>query len=174
MCSQCKSNSVDEKLTQTTNYPDAICPGNLRDCDLHFLRSKPGKNYGLAVVIVVTVMIMFAAVMGLLDMLPVIPVSVPVPAVVMLNPPAISFPEALEELIALITRPHPAGSGIGRASPITFMPSVMLADWIPITLYPHKFGAWAWRPGVDHTRRRGRADSNSDRDIGGVYGSGYE
>src|SRR5262245_45038861 len=51
------------------------------------------------------------------------------------------------------------------------MPLVTLSHRIPISVYPYKLRAWAWREDVDHIGRWRRANSDSNRDVGTEYRS---
>ena len=96
-----------------------------------------------------------------------IPVPVAVPAVVMFKPTAISFPVTPKELLPIMMRHDPAGFRVRRSSPITVMPLVMVPHRIPITLYPHKLGAWSSRQNANHAGSGWRANSDPNRDLTG-------
>ena len=65
-----------------------------------------------------------------------VPVTVAVPSVVMIEIAAIAIPAAFIVLISLITRFHPACAAVGRPSPVSLMPFVLVAYWIPVAVYP--------------------------------------
>jgi hypothetical protein len=95
-----------------------------------------------------------------------IPVSVPVPTVVMLPAAAISLPVTREVSISIMMRTYPASTGIWRPRPITPVPLVMPSHGIPIALDPDEFGSGTHRH-RNHTGRRWRADSDSNRHLSG-------
>ena len=67
-----------------------------------------------------------------------VPITVMVPVVVMFKPPVISIPVAWKELFPIVVWRHPACSFVGWPSPITFVPSIVSFDRIPIAFNPHE------------------------------------
>jgi hypothetical protein len=92
----------------------------------------------------------------------VIAATVPVPVMIMIAPAVIAFPIPLIEAFSIVSRPHPMGASIRRASPVSIVPLVVVAYWIPVALYPDVLRSRA--PGLyaNDTRRRWRADPNAD------------
>jgi hypothetical protein len=62
-------------------------------------------------------------------------VSFSVPAVIVLHMAAIPVPISCVELLAVVAGCDPVGALIGRPSPISFVPLVVVADWIPIAVH---------------------------------------
>lgn len=77
---------------------------------------------------VVVIMVIAVAIM--------ISVPLPIPMVVVLYPPAITFPIARKELFAVVMRLYPSGPFIGGQGPVPFVPTVMPANRIPISADP--------------------------------------
>src|SRR4029077_13083167 len=92
------------------------------------------------------------------------PVSVP--AVVMLPAATISLPVTREVLVSIMMWTYPARTGIWRPRPITPVPLVMPSHGIPIALDPDEFGSGT-HGHRNHTGRRWRADSDSNRHLSG-------
>ena len=74
-----------------------------------------------------------------------VPITVMVPVVVMFKPPVISIPVAWKELFSIVVWRHPAGSFVGWPSPITFVPSIVSFDRIPIAFHPHELWSGSGR-----------------------------
>ena len=72
-------------------------------------------------------------------------VVVMVPMMVVFNATVVSVPVADEIMAAFIVWPHPDGSFIWRAGPVTCVPFVVIADRIPIAFDPHEIWRWCWR-----------------------------
>jgi hypothetical protein len=89
-------------------------------------------------------------------------ITIAVPAVIMLEASAVSFPIAVIVATAFIARPDPDCSSVWRASPITAMPNVMAPYGIPITVDPNIFGARSDWPYAVYTWRRRSAQFDSD------------
>jgi len=94
--------------------------------------------------------------------IPIIAVTVAVPFMVVPEVAPRATPAALEELASLITRAEPGCSFIWRASPIPFVPTIVVPDRVPITLYPHKSWPRRDRTVVKRARNRRRADPNTN------------
>lgn len=62
----------------------------------------------------------------------VIPFSVAIPVVIVRNPAVISLPVTVEETLAVVMWRNPMRTGIGRPSPISVMPFVVVSGRIPI------------------------------------------
>ena len=61
-----------------------------------------------------------------------------VPTMVVGETAAVTFPVTVEEAFAVVMRRYPHRPCIRRTSPITFMPAVVSAYWIPISGDPDK------------------------------------
>jgi len=83
---------------------------------------------------------------------PEIAVSIAVPAMIVIEPAAVAFPIALEELSALIARSAPMGAGVGGTGPISVMPTIPPSHWIPIAIDPEIIGSGGSRTGMDDPR----------------------
>src|SRR5581483_7639052 len=94
----------------------------------------------------------------------IIAISVAVPAMIVLVMAVRAIPVPSEIARAVMMRPNPDRALVRRAAPIAFMPPIMAFHRIPVALYPDKPGAWHRRL-HDDSRRRRRADLNSNRDI---------
>ena len=89
----------------------------------------------VAVVVPIPVAVVFAKVA----------LAVAVPTMIVLPPSAITLPIALEEALSIMAWRHPARRRIGRTSPITVVPLVMISDRVPVAVDPVKIGARADR-----------------------------
>jgi len=92
------------------------------------------------------------------------PIAVPVtvPTMIVVEPAAIAFPVAVKESISVMARPYPARVSIGRASPVSLMPNIAAAHWVPVAVHPiviRSRRSWAY-PNL--ARRRWRPNSDSD------------
>ena len=66
-------------------------------------------------------------------------IVVAIPAMIMFKAAAVALPIALKVLATLVTRTYPTSSLIGRPSPVTVMPFVVMTHWVPIAVDPDKF-----------------------------------
>src|SRR5579864_6719264 len=107
--------------------------------------------------------VVFPVVLAL--MLTKVAVTVAVPMMVVFAPSAVAVPVPFKEALSVVAGPNPACAGIGRASPVSGMPSVTVTHRIPVTFHPDEFRAWAWRKHSNHSRRRWRADYDSNRHL---------
>jgi len=97
---------------------------------------------------------------------PVIPLAMLVPAVVMFKPAAFGrFPVAFEIFPARITRRVPLRSRIWRACPVPFVQLPVIPHRIPITLDLDIVRPRAPGNDVNHRRRRGLPDSDSNGNL---------
>jgi len=88
-----------------------------------------------------------------------VPNAVPIPAMVVVKAAPVAFPVALKELAPVIARSDPTGPAVGWTGPISVMPAVTAACWIPIAVHPKVL--WPRRPrtGMNHPRGRRRPNS---------------
>jgi hypothetical protein len=100
--------------------------------------------------------------------------SVGGPGVIIVDPTAFSFPAAVEEALPVVLRGHPARSWVRGASPITFMPMILVSDRVPVTLYPHEIGLWTRRTRGNHAGRWRWTNSDSNRDPNSEYRQGKQ
>src|SRR5579883_979167 len=94
-----------------------------------------------------------------------IPVAITVPAVIVLEPSAISVPIPREELLPVVARRDPACPGIWRQRPIPRMPHIAPIDDVPITVNPDIVRPRARRNNPNYARRWRRTNPNADRDL---------
>src|SRR6516165_7162526 len=96
----------------------------------------------------------------------VIAISLPIPMVVVLEPPMLSIPVAGIKPLAIVPRSDPARVLVWRSGPVPVVPLVVVADRVPVPLDPHELrsGIWGWR--VDHARLGRGTDSDPDRNLG--------
>lgn len=93
----------------------------------------------------------------------IVTVAVPIPMMIVLAATVIAFPIAFVEASAIMTGHHPYSTGIGRACPISVMPPVMMAYRIPVAFHPNELRSRSHRPDPYDSRRRRRADGDSNR-----------
>ena len=84
-----------------------------------------------------------------------------IPAMIVLEPAAVTIPVTAIELPALIPRSYPDGAAIGRPRPISSVPMIAAAYRIPVPLYPVVIRARSHGPHLNHpgTRRLTNPDS---------------
>src|SRR5262249_3381961 len=90
-----------------------------------------------------------------------------IPVVIMFVVPALALPVAFVESPGVVSRSGPASTLVRRTRPVAVMPFVVVPDWIPIPIDPHK--AWPWRRrwwSVHDARRRRRPDGDANRHLG--------
>jgi hypothetical protein len=88
-----------------------------------------------------------------------------VPFMIVIEAATGTIPVTLVEATAFVARANPMSPGIGGLRPITFMPAVVPGDGIPVTANPHEIRARLRGHNGDDTRRRRRADHDSNRDL---------
>ena len=116
--------------------------------------------YQLLPAIVIVVMIVLVAM--IVPVMMVVAVAIVIPAVIVLETPVRPVPVTCVELLAIVVRPNPARACIGRLSPITFMPAVVLSHRIPIAFHPQEVRTGTNRVNANDMRWRWRSDSDSD------------
>ena len=94
-----------------------------------------------------------------------IPVSFPIPMVVMLLAAGTPVPEPCKVTAALVVRRYPPCGRISRASPISRVPLVMVSSGKPVAVYPYEIGTGSRRQDPHHTRGRRRTNLDSDGDL---------
>jgi hypothetical protein len=114
------------------------------------------------------VAIVVVAVMMVVVIAPAVAVAIPavVPTVVMIETAVVSVPVADVILAAFVSRPNPARSCIRRTRPIAIMPFIVVSDRIPIAVDPNEIGARGARNDTHDARRRRRADTDSNGNLG--------
>src|SRR5215470_7243690 len=93
-----------------------------------------------------------------------IAVGVMVPVVVMFETAVRADPVAGIVAMAVMVGKNPACARVGWTGPVTRVPAIVVADWIPVTLNPYEFGPWSHCANYD-TRRRRRSDLDADADL---------
>jgi hypothetical protein len=113
----------------------------------------------------VVVVIVLVVILALVTVPVLVPFILLVPTVIVFKPAAISIPVTCKKLLSIVMRRDPPSAFIGRPRPVAFMPPVVAADWIPITVYPHELRARTWRQNANHTGTRRGANSDADRNL---------
>jgi hypothetical protein len=131
-----------------------VLPGILDSAAGHKVIRSDFVGRALLIVVVVLSMFVMAPVM----------VPVVVRVVVVLNTAAISVPVTCVVPFAVVVWSNPASPLVGWASPIAFMPFVMVSHRIPITLDPRELRSWPFWHNHNHSswRWRGNHDSNGN------------
>src|SRR5271169_1454034 len=91
-----------------------------------------------------------------------IAIMVMVPVMIVVNPAAISVPVAHKIMLSIVMRYNPPSSFVRRASPIAFMPFVVLSYGIPISFHPHELRIWPCGCNQNHADWGWRGNCNSD------------
>jgi hypothetical protein len=94
-----------------------------------------------------------------------IPFAIGGPGMVVVHTAVISIPETVEESLSVVTGCDPVGTSIGRSTPISVMPLVVVPDRRPVALHPHILRPWTVRPKRDNAGCWRRTNSDSDRDL---------
>jgi hypothetical protein len=94
-----------------------------------------------------------------------IPIVVVVPVMIVFKPATISIPITRIKLLSIVVRFDPSSACIGRPRPVAFMPLVVVAGRIPITIYPRELRARTSRHNANHTGTRRRTDSDANRNL---------
>lgn len=94
-----------------------------------------------------------------------IAVAVAIPAMVVLEATAIPFPITAKKTFSIMMGPDPARARVRRTCPVSVMPPIAVAGYIPVAIHPDKIGAGARREDAYDARRRWRADSDSDGNL---------
>src|SRR5690242_6388372 len=92
-----------------------------------------------------------------------IAVTVAIPAMLVFDSAAPTFPVSVEKPLSVVVRSYPTRSRIRGASPVSFMPSIVALDWIPIAIHPDIIRPWRHWSNPNDVRRRWRADPDSER-----------
>jgi hypothetical protein len=95
------------------------------------------------------------------------------PGVIVVHATVFSIPEALKESLSVVTGCHPASPGIWRPRPETFVPTVVPARRVPVTLHPHEIRTGTRGPEGNDAGSGRRTNSDSDGDLG-EYGQGEQ
>jgi len=88
-----------------------------------------------------------------------------IPFVVMVKAAMIAFPVAPVIEPSLVAWSNPTGASVRRTSPIAFMPAIVPAHGIPVTINPNKLRTRAWRVHVYDSRLRRTTDSDADSNL---------
>src|SRR5579859_7309569 len=95
----------------------------------------------------------------------IIAVAVAVRAVIVLDSAALTLPVAVVISLSIMAWRDPACCWIRRATPISFVPSVMALHWIPIAVHPDIIRTRGHRANTNHAGRRRRANPYSQGQI---------
>jgi len=115
--------------------------------------------------IVILIMSAASSMVFAVIMLPEIAVMVAIPAVIMFEPSAISFPIAGIELSPIVAWSDPASFWIRNVCPVSAVPRIAASNRIPVAIDPHKIGAGPCWHNANDARRRRWSDSDSDRNL---------
>ena len=88
-----------------------------------------------------------------------------IPFMIVIEAATRTIPVTLVEATAFVARANPMSPGVWGPRPITFMPAVVPVDGIPVTANPHEIRARLRGHNGHDTRRRRRADHDSNRDL---------
>ena len=99
-------------------------------------------------------------------MVAIIPVAVPVPAMIVGQPAAAAFPVPVKKTLSIVMRRNPASPGIRRPAPIPIVPAVTASASIPVTVDPNEVAAWSRWPDADDARGRRWPDPDTDGYLG--------
>lgn len=89
-------------------------------------------------------------------------VTAAVPVMVVCHAAAIAIPVAFEELLSIVMRFHPPGAFVRGAGPVSVVPRIVAAHWIPVAPDPNIACArTSWLNPEDSYRWR-RANPHSD------------
>jgi hypothetical protein len=97
---------------------------------------------------------------------PEIPVVAFIPMVVVIAPAVVAVPIAGEVSAPVVTRGYPPGVRVNGAGPVTGVPFIVIAHGIPVAIHPHEVRARPRRLDADDARGRGRANLDSNRNLG--------
>ena len=103
-------------------------------------------------------------------LVPIVPVSIAVPMVIMLDLAVLTLPVAAIVFSALIMWSLPIGALIGCARPVTLMPSPVVSHRVPIAINPLVPWSRAGRNNTDYRWCRRRADSDTKGKLTGKNG----
>jgi hypothetical protein len=95
------------------------------------------------------------------------------PGVIVVHPAVFSIPEAVKESLSVVMCCHPASPGIRGPRPEAFVPTVVPARRVPVTLHPHEIRTGTRRPECNDAGSGRRTNSDSDRDLS-EYGQGEQ
>jgi len=96
-----------------------------------------------------------------------ISVTIMIPMMVVFNSTVLPGPVTRKIPLAIVAWGNPIGSYIGRPSPVTLMPFVMVSHRIPIAFHPHTIRLRLRRRlNIEYGGgRRWRSDRDSNRDL---------
>jgi hypothetical protein len=112
----------------------------------------------LSVAVTVTVVVVIVAVVTMTVLLTKIAVMIAIPAVVVFDVAAGTFPMAWVIILTVVARRHPGCSLIRRPGPVSVVPFVISSHRVPITLGKYVVGGRTYGAHLNYARRRRRAD----------------
>ena len=92
-------------------------------------------------------------------------VTVAIPMMVVLAATVLAVPKACKVSLSIMMGRNPMRSRIGRAAPISIVPSVAVSDYIPVAIDPKIIGTGAGGNDSNHARRGWGSDSHPDRNL---------
>ena len=109
-------------------------------------------------------------VMMVFVLVPIVPVTIAVPMVIMLDLAVLTLPVAAVVFSALIMWSLPIGALIGCARPVTLMPSPVVPHRVPIAINPLVPWSRAGRNNTNYRWCRRRADPDTKGNLTGKNG----
>jgi hypothetical protein len=94
-----------------------------------------------------------------------IAIAVMIPTVIVFKSSPIAIPIPVIEALTIVARRYPPCTSIGRSGPVSVVPTIAATRGIPVTIYPKEIRSRSRWPVPNHTRRRWRADSDSNRNL---------
>ncbi len=95
----------------------------------------------------------------------IVAVPAPIPAVIMFNMAAFAIPIACVEAFTIVAGTYPACALIRRTAPVSRVPFIVTTDGIPVSIDPDEAGAGCRGSHGNHPGRRGRANSDPNRNL---------
>jgi lysylphosphatidylglycerol synthetase-like protein (DUF2156 family) len=119
----------------------------------------------LAVVVVLAVVIVAMTMIIVIVIAAMIAVTIAIPFVIVLEAAVISVPITGIKPLAVVTRADPVGALVGRSAPVAFVPAIVSAHGIPVTINPDEVRARLRGKHSDHTRRWRRTNGDTNHDL---------
>jgi hypothetical protein len=92
-------------------------------------------------------------------------VMVSVPAMIVIESPAVAVPISGVPAIAIVPRFNPARTDVGRTGPIAVVPAIPAVDDVPVAVDPDVLRPGTRRKDSYDAWRGRRSDSNPDRNL---------
>jgi hypothetical protein len=153
-------------------------PGVLggREIEAEHKRHKKHKKFARFLVLLVPLMFrppyLAPVMVAIMITISIVPVSIMIPAVLVLDLAAAASPVTLIIFTTLIVRGIPGCSRIWCARPVALMPSPVVSYRIPVAVNPHIIWSGTSRKYTDYTWRWRWTDSDSKRNLSAKHLSG--